>query len=511
MSLFPRWRVGLVRNIALLVQAGLRVTRWRVGLVCVLFAAELCPAQLPISAPPQAPNVATATASESLKATVIKMTLHPSAAPVPALKYHLLPEVRELKPGNAALLYQRAQSLDWWLPFMRTGGGERIVSLLDMPLRKMPRDKIVLIPEALRELELAARREYCDWEMTPRLRDEGFAALIPEVQTFRTFAHMLALRTRLALLDNHFDDAARDLQTGLALSRHVGQAPIIVHALVGMAVGHNMFDRVEEWVQLEQAPNLYWALADLPRPLLDLRRPLQGEKVAITSALPGIRSALQNRNQSPISVPTIQKYLDNLRYVGDKVAGDRLAFTLMAARTYPAAKKYLLEKGFSADQLAALPVIQVALMHALAEIDEYYDDAYKWHSFPYWQARPGLEQARQKLARLREDNPESMYLASILLPALDNVIFARARLDRRPAMLLVVEALRLHAAIENRLPDRLEEVRVPLPIDPVTGRTFEYTLQAANRAILYAPPPPGEGANDRNAIRYELTLALTKR
>ena len=43
---------------------------------------------------------------------------------------------------------------------------------------------------------------------------------------------------------------------------------------------------------------------------------------------------------------TIHKYLDNLRYVGDNVAGDRLGFTLMAARTYPTAKKYLLEKRF---------------------------------------------------------------------------------------------------------------------------------------------------------------------
>ena len=40
--------------------------------------------------------------------------MRPAPAPVPALKYALLPEVRDLKPGNAVLLYQRAHSFEWW-------------------------------------------------------------------------------------------------------------------------------------------------------------------------------------------------------------------------------------------------------------------------------------------------------------------------------------------------------------------------------------------------------------
>ena len=73
-------------------------------------------------------------------------------------------------------------------------------------------------------------------------------------------------------------------------------------------------------------------------------------------------------------------------------------------------------------------------------------------------------------------------------------------------MLQVVEALRLHAASEGKLPSHLEDIHaVPIPVDPVTGRPFEYKLEA-NRAVLYAPAPAGEAVNDRNAIRYELTL-----
>src|SRR5207248_11130827 len=44
---------------------------------------------------------------------VTKLPLRPTPAPVPALRYTLLPELRESTPGNAALLYYRAFSPDW--------------------------------------------------------------------------------------------------------------------------------------------------------------------------------------------------------------------------------------------------------------------------------------------------------------------------------------------------------------------------------------------------------------
>src|SRR4051794_36716272 len=45
---------------------------------------------------------------------VRKLTVSPAAAPEPALRYRLLPELRETSPGNAALLYYRAFAPDWW-------------------------------------------------------------------------------------------------------------------------------------------------------------------------------------------------------------------------------------------------------------------------------------------------------------------------------------------------------------------------------------------------------------
>src|SRR5262249_55553557 len=40
----------------------------------------------------------------------VRLTLRPAAAPSPALKYELLPELKDQSPGNAALVYYRAFS-----------------------------------------------------------------------------------------------------------------------------------------------------------------------------------------------------------------------------------------------------------------------------------------------------------------------------------------------------------------------------------------------------------------
>ena len=321
---------------------------------------------------------------------------------------------------------------------------------------------------------------------------------------------MLALRVRVDMLDGKLDQAVTDMQSGFALGRHVGKAPILINSLVGMAISNVMLNQVEEFVQLEKAPNLYWALADLPRPFIDLRSALQGEKVGITGMLGEIRAALKDPTMPPIPIAVLKGYVNKLSMIGsfsrNPHAEMDLGLTFIAAKAYPAASKFLLENGFSHDQVDALPVTQVSLMFAMALFDQAFDDTYKWNSYPYWQAKSGLAKGRVGLNQLFEAAPEASLLTKILLPSIEHVMFTNARLERRLALLQVVEAVRLHANQKTGLPKRLADiVEVPVPVDPITGKAFEYTLEG-NRAILYAPPPPGETANEQNAVRYELTL-----
>ena len=100
----------------------------------------------------------------------------------------------------------------------------------------------------LKELDRAARRQYCDWDLVTRA-EEGIGMLLPDIQSFRMFAPMLAVRARLELADGDFNMAERSLQTGLAFGRHLGDSPTLVQSLVAAAVTTVMLDQVEQWVE----------------------------------------------------------------------------------------------------------------------------------------------------------------------------------------------------------------------------------------------------------------------
>ncbi|HMC90240.1 MAG TPA: hypothetical protein VKI17_11870, partial [Gemmataceae bacterium] len=156
----------------------------------------------------------------------IRLTIQPAPAPVPALKYLLLPDAQEQTPGNAAMLYYRAFSPEWEGWRRQPGLQGRMAEALQMPLDKLPRKDFdwLLGSKQFHELDLAARREYCDWQLTERVRAEGIGMLLPDIQSFRLYGTALALRSRLYLADRNFDQAAHSLQTGFALGRDVGDA-----------------------------------------------------------------------------------------------------------------------------------------------------------------------------------------------------------------------------------------------------------------------------------------------
>ena len=84
---------------------------------------------------------------------------------------------------------------------------------------------------------------------------------------------------------------------------------------------------------------------------------------------------------------------------------------------------------------------------------------------------------------------------------------AEVRLQQRLALLTCVEALRMHAAEhEGKLPAQLSDIKLPLPVDPVTGKPFAYKLDGGT-AHLRGTPPAGLEQNPAYNIRYEVTIA----
>ena len=229
------------------------------------------------------------------------MTLRPAAEPVPALKYRLVPEQIKLVPGNAAIFYHRGvtimkETYSWLRAKEKARPGAFPHSLdmlasdtwLSCPIGEIQRDKarkyLEPFQNALKEVELGALRSTCDWEFDQR--KEGMSLHLPEIQEMRGLGRLMQLKVRVAILDGKTDEAMHWIETGLVMGRHVGQGPLVIQALVGVAIGRTMTARLEELIQAPGGPSLYWALADRPRPFIDMRRAMEGERYVLEKELP---------------------------------------------------------------------------------------------------------------------------------------------------------------------------------------------------------------------------------
>jgi hypothetical protein len=445
--------------------------------------------------------------------TTIQLTIHPAAPPTPALRYQLLPQMDDWSPGNRALLYYRSFSPEWEEWRRRPGFLDQMDRALHAPLRELPRKHLdwVLQDKQLHEVDLAARREYVNWDLTTRVRSEGMTMLLPDMESFRILANMLALRARLQIADQHYDRAVYTLQTGYSLGRDLGDAPLLVSALVGVSIGTVMSEQVEQLVQAPGSPNLYWALTALPSPLINLRKPLQSERMIVYAEVPELRD-IETTQLSPAQQ---QAFVDHvIRFMAllhdERVPSGpnwegKWALTALAAKYYPEAKRALLAQGRKVEDVEGLPVLQVVMIHVLHQYQRLQDDLFKWFNLPYWQAEPELAKADQQIAAARS-RLEAQPLLD-LLPAIRKVYATTARLDRHIAALRCVEAIRMYAAAhDGKLPATLNDITdVPVPSDPMTGESFKYRA-AGNKASLSAPIPPGMPSFPQDALAYELIL-----
>ena len=438
----------------------------------------------------------------------IKLELRPAAEPSPALKYQLLPDVPDQSPGNAALLYYRAFSPDWYGWRKQPKVYEKIDAAMSAPLAAMQRADLgvgnELHPVAVSSIWLA-RCEYCDWDLTNRVRAEGIGMLLPDMQGFRELSKLLALRTRFYIADRQYDKAVHSLQTGLMMSHQVSEAPVLICTLVGASSAETQLAEVMTLIQAPGAPNLYWALTGLPRPFIDMRKGFGGEKLLLLAEMPLLKD-IELSHFGPEQVKALAAQFETALSWDDsrsRAWQGHMGLVALAIRAYPTAKQRLLAQGWKAEDLEELPTLQVVCIHAMREYKKVRDAGFKWVSLPDWQARPELQRVQlEMMARRANSGPEPFL--DLIAPGLQ-VCKAVWRIERRIAALRIIEAIRLYAAAnDGRLPARLADIHiVPVPDDPTTGKAFIYSVQG-DHFTLTGPAP---AADDQTlALTYEATL-----
>ena len=444
------------------------------------------------------------------------LTVTPRGAPVPALKYRLLPLSSELKAGNAVPIYlrlvheQNDASRKYWTETPKAWNGMPVDRIPLDEARKFLKERRYL----LRQLELGARRRTVEWDYTLEEPDP-IGLLLPDLQAMRNYVPMLILQARVALAEGDFAAAAHHLETGFAFSRHAGDGPTLIHKLVGLALASQLAGTVGDFIERPDAPNLYWALTPLPQPLIDLRRPLEWEYRMAELQIPDLGDLDRGRTpeQWDATLRRVRTELRRLAPLASEGATPKLpdwfpkdmAPEAPAAKSpdLPAARKFVARaKGLPAEKVDAMPPAQVLLLYIEGTYREDRDDAYRAAYLPFPQARPLLEAADK---RLREAPMTEGHVPSrLFLAALGKILSAQARVERNLAALRVVEALRMYAAVnDGKLPDKLNDVtEVPVPDDPGTGKPFEFTRDGDTGTLVSRIP----GDPSPNGIRYRVTV-----
>ncbi|MBN9122596.1 MAG: hypothetical protein J0I06_26185 [Planctomycetes bacterium] len=425
---------------------------------------------------------------------VVPLTVDAVGPARPALKYRLLPELREMRPGNQIPAFYKCFFEQSYL-FHNKESTDKQKQWMEAPLKDLAgeRELVNYGGSAYKQAHYAARLDAVNWELTNQAKTEGVMLLLPDVQSMRMLAAVLKVRVRGEIACGEFDNAIQTLQTMFALARTFNEHPTLIGHLVGTALAMVAFGAVEEFVQQPGAPNLFWPLIDLPAPLLDMRKGREGEKLFLTREYDVLRKAVP---AADADLAALLKNLDALAE-GDKNLGVPSAWYAKRAKdaaVLTAAAEHLKTFGHTPADLAKLSPLQLVLMDDFAQYQVDLDEFLKWTNVPYWQIPVDLGQQKR---------PGPF---GALLPAYMKVTHAKARAHQCASLLTVAEGVRAHAADNGgKLPEKLDAVKLPLPPDPVTGKPFVYELRGATAVIRGTPAPGREQEPAFNRV-YEVTV-----
>ncbi|MFO0916000.1 MAG: hypothetical protein U0795_23785 [Pirellulales bacterium] len=450
----------------------------------------------------------------------LSMAISGAPAPSPALKYSLQLRDYERELGNATSYYYRAI-----LQAQQTDGSHwiKVDDWLSRPLGDLSATEtaelLTQFNSIVHDVTQGTRRSDCNWDLQME-RMTGLQTvefLLPEMDQARKISKLLALKARWHVQRGEFDEAIATLRTGYHFGQDVARMPVLIGGLVGIAIHGIMNNVVAELIQQPGAPNLYWALAELPRPPVSLKTALQNElnwPLRVFPVLARAESESLSAEQWQAELNQLSEDLQRLTSYGGPSSNPLSGSWMMAAMIangYPRAVQQLVRRGMSEAELRAMPAARVVAIYQARISREVADELYKWQLLPPHQAWQGDQQIDEILQKLNPvtgsgEQQEILPVVSLLLPAVSAARRGETRCWADLNLLQTVEAIRMHLAERQELPRELSDITVvPVPLNPFTNRPFAYQ-RSGDGATLETDWPDGLSIPKSHGWQLDLTL-----
>lgn len=461
------------------------------------------------------------------------LVLHPMAEAVPALRIRLLPEAFHMKPGNAATYYLKAvgfleqnaarEELGRLQKEAASKAKEQGKELADVPPysylnmapSELPVDEVRKYLELFRFqpflLEEARMRSIFELDRNVKESDNPIGYLLPEIQALRDLARTQSIRSRLAIAEGRTEDAIQTISQQFALARHLGQDDFLISGLVGMAIASMAHADTLHLVQRADCPNLYWAFATLPDPLIAFDEWISIEANFIAMQFQSWSSISEEQREEsfwnaiigqfatytedfPIDLPE-DRFLDTGKSTLGSLSRDEREAVIRKSieKEHVAAREYLVGTlAMNQEQVDkygnAQAVFLAMKLHYLRTRDEFL----KWIYAPNPDSIRNLVQVE---ARMTDEKNHTLgpwtRMPCSLLPSLVGTKKAFVRLQQNLAIVKVVEGIRMYGAShQGQLPSGLDQLPVPATLDPATMGPLQYEVEG-DSAILKTAPVAG--------------------
>ena len=328
----------------------------------------------------------------------------PRAVDDASYRLHLRPDSVDPLSGNAALDYMRAA-----LQVSSGTSGEadnphRVIGdLTGTPPADLPKDEAAdAVARAVgfkSTLALAVRRVDCAWQVA--LPEQGYAALLPDLNSARQAANVLSVESDLAVghgisveprpwnaakdepVTTHELDAAgiadvvtenARLQFGWA--EDMTEQGFLVSYLVAIGMDAQVFRDLQQFLERPDAANLGPALRVLSMPVLDLPRVIAVERQSMYATFPQLQAV---RDHADVTEAECERLWSELRpallqfapWIGDKpVPEDAFGFE----QVLTAANAWHRGRGLSEETLAGMGEHKVVMTFMVGDVERLLHD-----------------------------------------------------------------------------------------------------------------------------------------
>ncbi len=429
-----------------------------------------------------------------------------SVTPIAAIsadrfRYRLKVMPNETVHGNAAMNYasafsgysffknDRANFKEFKEDYSEWSGGK--ISLSDIPLEKL---KVACsrFDEFIDDhIAVATRCRECDWGIAIEdMRGKQLLQMeFPAIRSASSISWTLVLKTRAAIKQGEFEKATELLRMHYTLAQNVSRLNDSIAILTAAQCLSRANMTLLEFVAQPNAPNMYWAIAQLPHPIISDVAAMETRLAMFENLVPEFteidESQWSDQRWKRVAMEVFETLADAKTLgsasgeTGEKMDAEAL-FLKASLAGVTTAKKRLLAAGTDAMKIEKMSVSQIMLLDAKHEYEKAKSE---FQTMIYMPIPDSILMQRR---RNEAYSPESLQnnLGANIFNTFGplNLHLQVAEVQQELDLIRIIEAMRLHAAETGSLPLSLDEIKsVSIPLDPVTGKPFICQL-ALNKA-----------------------------